>query len=92
MKSPKAEFLSNRESCVAHTNLTEQQFLARTHQVALLEMLFRLGAPDANAAAANAMRLDGAKMFLSIWENLGTRETTTTISPQILNYEPIKQR
>jgi hypothetical protein len=86
MKSPKAEFQLNKPLVSRHDKMVEEEENLRTMNTALLEMLFLQMAPDPNSAAQHSYRLDGAKQFITIWQNLGKIDLVEPPKSQSLHY------
>lgn len=72
-QSPKARFLKTA-AAKTHADLVTKDFFRTALDFALMEMANRQNSEDANEAARNAYRLEGARTFSTILLNLAEKE------------------
>jgi len=71
MESPKKRFLKNEEKSKQYAGIAHSKLFEEACDVAMLEMVFLQGSRVVETTGVEAIKLKGAKEFLSILENLG---------------------
>lgn len=69
--SPKKRFIANKDAAAAHDNFVRTGPVIASLETALLEMIYLQPSSDNPSKAWDAhSRLEGAKQFIRIWQNL----------------------
>lgn len=82
-QSPKTRFLLDQPAVSQHLELTVKDSFLHALDMAMLELVHNIGCPVAADAVANGYRIEGAKEYRRILENLAEVKKTSQLTPSL---------